>query len=560
MKISEYESGPIRVRDGVLFSYWNPEANSVHIAGDFNGWDSVSHPMHRDVHGWWSATLPLEAGLHQYKFIVDNSWVLDPANPCCIDNTLGGWNSFLEIAADGEVHLEAPAEGMSAYSRFEAVDSPAWVNDAVIYEIFPRVFSQDGTLEAIRARLPELASLGVNCIWLMPIHRIGTVGRKGILGSPYAIYDYYSIDPGYGTAADLRALVQTAHANGMRVIMDMVANHTANDCPLTKEHPDWYSRDGYGVIRSPGFGWDDVAQLDYGSSELRDYMVEVMRYWVREFNIDGYRCDVAALVPLDFWKRVRAELREIKQDIMLLAESHEPAHNLHAFDLTYEESLPALLSDVIRGVSPARSIREMLERQRLEFPRNSLRLRYLENHDQMRIQARLGDESGDEHAGRGGRLAAVLLLTLDGVPLIYNGQEIGERERPDLFDPFKIRWDRGDHELRGFYRDLLSIRRASPALRRGDLKFIDIEYDDKCLAYVRQYTGNKGNEVGNEAGSAVLVALNFSGDRISFTVDLSGAVSEVFLNTGAYKLGTVLEPFSSQIIDLGAAFTLNKVS
>ncbi|HHV61808.1 MAG TPA: DUF3459 domain-containing protein [Firmicutes bacterium] len=545
MKRLDHDLGPIRVCDGVLFSYWNPEACSVHIAGDFNKWNPESHPMRRDEHGWWRVTVPLERGLHQYKFVVDNSWVLDPSNPCHIDNTLGGLNSFLEVAADGEVCLEVPGEGMSAYSRFDAVDSPAWVNDAVIYEIFPRVFSQDGTLAAIRARLPELARLGVNCIWLMPIHKIGTLGRKGSLGSPYAIYDYYSIHPDYGTEDDLRALVQTAHANGMRVIMDMVANHTANDSPLTREHPDWYCRDGYGVIKSPGFGWDDVAQLNYGSPELRDYMVEVMRYWVREFNIDGYRCDVAALVPLHFWRRVREELRELKQDIILLAESHEPAHNLYAFDLTYEESLPALLVDVIRGSSPAGSIREMIERQRLEFPRNSLRLRYLENHDQPRFLARLDDE----RAGRGGRLAATLLLTLDGVPLIYNGQEIGERERPDLFNPFKIQWDRGDWQLREFYQGLLALRRATPALRRGGLMFVETGHDDKCLAYVRRYMDE-----------AVFVALNFSGDRLSVSVDLSGAVPEVFLNRGAYKVRTVLEPFSSQIMNLGAAFTVSRVS
>src|ERR687883_1176110 len=192
-----------------------------------------------------------------------------------------------------------------------------WIRDGVIYEIYPRAFSQQGNFNAITARLDELKDLGVTIIWLMPIHPIGQEKKKGTIGSPYAVRDYYAINPDYGTAGDLKRLVREAHARGLKVIIDIVANHTSWDSVLMK-HPEFYKRDDKGNITYP-YDWYDIAALNYGNQQLRRYMTDMLKYWIREFDLDGFRCDVAGEVPTDFWERARAELEKIKPDIVMIA-------------------------------------------------------------------------------------------------------------------------------------------------------------------------------------------------------------------------------------------------
>lgn len=410
--------------------------------------------------------------------------------------------------------------GGSDTAVWQSVESPAWVRDAIIYEIFPRVFSTGGTFAEITARLPELKDLGANCIWLMPIHPIGREGRKGILGSPYSIYDYFSIDPGYGGPRDLKALVNSAHDLGIRVIMDIVANHTSNDSVLAASHPEWFCRDENGRIKRAGFGWDDVSQLNYYCNpELEAYMIGMAKHWIQDYDVDGFRCDVAALVPVEFWIKFRRALKEIKPDSLLLAESHEPVHNQLAFDLTYEEWLPGVLEAVAKGSQDARSIRGLLVQQEMEFPPGSLRLRYLENHDQLRAAARFGREAS--------MAFALLLFTLDGVPLIYNGQEVGALERPSIFDPFTIDWMEGDPgaaATRELYRALAHLRSDFPALRSGRLSFVDASGDrapNAVLAFVRSGLASmRGRQGEPGVGPGALVVLNLSNVAQDATVFL----------------------------------------
>ncbi|MBZ5538514.1 MAG: hypothetical protein LAO31_21425 [Acidobacteriia bacterium] len=183
---------------------------------------------------------------------------------------------------------------------------PAWVRDGVIYEVFPRDFSPEGNFNGITTRLDDLKNLGVTIVWLMPIHPVGQEGKKGTLGSPYAVRDYYSIDPAYGTKEDLHRLIAEAHHRGLKVILDMVANHTAWDSVLMK-NPDFYRHDAGGKIVSPVPDWSDVAALNYDNPRLREYMVDMLKYWLREFNLDGFRCDVAGMIPTDFWEHARQE-------------------------------------------------------------------------------------------------------------------------------------------------------------------------------------------------------------------------------------------------------------
>ena len=240
--------------------------------------------------------------------------------------------------------LVSPFANLSAQPAKAARSSPQWVRDGVVYEIFPRNFSAEGNFNGITARLDDLKNLGVNILWLMPIHPLGEKLRKGTLGSPYAVRDYYAINPDYGTEADLKRLVAEAHQRGLKVIIDIVANHTAWDSVLM-QHPEFYKQDASGKIIPPVKEWTDVAGLNYGNPQLRQYMVTMLKHWIDPagVNLDGFRCDVASEVPTSFWEEARAELTAVKPDIVMLAEASKPELLVKAFDLDYSWPLHSTL-------------------------------------------------------------------------------------------------------------------------------------------------------------------------------------------------------------------------
>lgn len=359
--------------------------------------------------------------------------------------------------------------------------SEEWVKDAIIYEIFPRAFSEKGTFKEIEREIPRLKELGVNVIWLMPIHPIGEVKRKGTLGSPYSVKDYYGINPEYGTAEDFKSLVKTAHENGIKVIIDLVINHTAWDNKLIIEHPEWYVKNDKNEIISPNSDWTDVADLNYDNPELRKYMIEMMKYWVKEFDIDGYRCDVAELVPIDFWNEVRKELDKIKP-VMMLAEGSLPEQHLEAFDLTYSWNVYDALARIIRNGHLPSVLDNVLESEKYKFPKGSLRLRFNENHDKQRAVKFFGED--------GALVSAFIVNTIPGVPLIYNGQEYGDTTNLSLFE--KQVMSRDSVSKRGmkfysFYKKLFNFRKNSLALRRGEMIKAKTLNDDKVYAFWRKY-------------------------------------------------------------------------
>ncbi len=286
--------------------------------------------------------------------------------------------------------------------------SPAWLRDGVVYEIFPRDFSAPGNLNGVTAQLDRLKDLGVTILWIMPIHPIGEKCRKGDFGSPYSIRDYYAVDPNYGTLEDFKILVAEAHRRGLKVIMDLVANHTAWDS-MMMTNKDFYKQDAKGNIISPEPGWADVAGLNYANPQLRGYMITMMKYWIQTCDIDGFRCDVAWGVPVDFWEQARSALEKAKPDIMMLAEASQPDLLTNAFDLDYSWPLLHALNDVLERGAPAIKLQATWEETMRQFPTNSLHLRISDDHDEARAVARFGIQ--------GALAASVLMFSLDGVPL-----------------------------------------------------------------------------------------------------------------------------------------------
>jgi cyclomaltodextrinase len=366
-------------------------------------------------------------------------------------------------------------------SKQSARSSRDWVRDGVIYEIYPRAFSPQGNFNGITARLDDLKELGVTILWLMPIHPIGQAKKKGTIGSPYAVRDYNAINPDYGTREDLQRLIKEAHRRGMKVIIDIVANHTSWDNVLMK-HPDFYKHDTAGRITYP-YDWTDVAALNYDNRQLRDYMTAMLKYWIREFDLDAFRCDVAGEVPTDFWDNARAELEKIKPDIFMLAEAHKAELQLKAFDLDYSWPLHSALNNVLQGRAGVADLRAAWEEELQEWPRGALHMRFSDNHDERRAIARFGEPAA--------LAASALVFTLDGLPLIYNGMEVGdttESGAPALFEKLPIFWPISERrpEFARFYQQMISLRRSSSALRRGSLTWLRNSDEFQVLTFLRR--------------------------------------------------------------------------
>lgn len=362
-----------------------------------------------------------------------------------------------------------------------ALGTPAWIRRAVVYEVNTRQYSQAGTFAAVEADLPRLRALGVDVLWFMPIHPIGEHNRKGSLGSPYAVRDYYGINPEFGFAADFKKLTTAAHQQGFHVILDWVGNHTAWDNPLAQQHPDFFVRDAKGAFVPPlGFDWTDVIQLDFGNHAVWDYEYEALAYWIREFGVDGFRCDFATGVPTKFWDEVSARLRKLRPDLFLLAESELPQQQVHAFNASYAFEMMKTFNAVAQGRVDVSHIDDTLAATRAQFPRGSTLLRYTSNHDENSWQ---GTEF--ERLGGGAAPFAVLSFVLDGIPLIYNGQEIGLDRRLAFFERDPITWR--EHPLTRFYQTLCNLRHEHPALQTGSAqRRLDTTRNDSLYVLLRE--------------------------------------------------------------------------
>ena len=379
-----------------------------------------------------------------------------------------------------------------------------WADNSVIYEVNIRQYTPEGTFNAFVEHLPRLKELGVDVLWIMPIHPISEKNKKGSLGSYYAVADYKGVNPAFGTVADFNNLVEAAHSKGMKVIIDWVANHSGCDNRWTVEHPEYYTKDSTGNFVSP-YDWTDTYELDYSNPDLRKAMIDAMTYWVSELDIDGFRCDVAYEVPTDFWNEARAALDAVKP-VFMLAEAEHPELNEKAFDMSYNWPLKNLMAEIASGktTSPSYALDSLFTLQQTKFPDSTLFMNHITNHD-------LNSWEGTEFDRlKGGVKAfAVLTYTVPGMPLLYTAQETGLNRAIQFFEKDPVEsWEK--NEWFGFYSALNNLKRTNVALdsygKWSDVK--RFEADNKALyAYQREAADNGVFVIMNLSDESVPVAL-----------------------------------------------------
>lgn len=416
---------------------------------------------------------------------------------------------------------------------------PEWSKSAAIYQINTRQFTSEGTFRAAEAHLPRLKALGVTILWLMPIHPIGELNRKGTLGSPYSVRDYYGVNPEFGTLDDLKHFVAAAHEQGLYVILDWVANHSAWDCDLVTEHPEWYDRDWKGEFRpTPWWDWPDVIDFDFEQEGIRRYMTEAMVHWVREVDIDGYRCDVAGFVPTDFWNNVRKELDAIKP-VFMLAEWESRDLHVEAFDMTYAWQWYDAMHDITTGHKNVEALYVYYSWNEKAYPRDVMRMLFVSNHDK-----NSWDGTEFEQFGDGVEAAVVLTFISEGMPLIYNGQEAGNPRRLAFFERDPIEWR--PHPHGDLYARLISLKRDNTALWNAawGARMVNVfnSAPREVLSFVRRNERDKVFGVFNLSGKAQTVRFHDGPHHGAYTDFATG-------QTAAFDADTelTLEPWGYRV-------------
>jgi glycosidase len=435
-----------------------------------------------------------------------------------------------------ETRQEMTRQPTTTVSR--SVATPDWAKNANIYEVNIRQYTPEGTFNAFAKHLPRLKAMGVDILWLMPVYPISETKRKGSLGSYYAVSDFRKTNPKFGTMTDFKNLVQQVHAQGMKIILDWVPNHTGWDHVWIKNHPDFYTKDSTGSIIDPvdsrtgkPFGWTDVADLNYDNRQLRDTMTEDMLFWLREAGIDGYRCDVAHEVPDDFWAEVAPKLRAAKSDIFMLAEAEHPEHrNSEAFAMSYAWSFWELQVAIAKGEKKAAAIDKWYQTDRDSFQKGYPML-FTTNHDK-----NSWDGTEQELLGDATDAMRVLAFTFTGMPLIYTGQEANLNKRLKFFEKDSIAW--GNFVKQDFFKTLLDLKHQNQALWNGtdggEPQRLNVGAPD-VYAFYREKNGNK-----------VIVLLNLSAKPQTATLNdpaALGSYSDVF----AKKTTTITKGMTMQL-------------
>jgi glycosidase len=371
---------------------------------------------------------------------------------------------------------------------------PNFLKSSNMYEVNIRQYTTEGTFNAFAAHLPRLKDMGVEVLWLMPIHPIGIVNRKGTLGSYYSIQNFEAVNPEFGTVEDFKSLVEKAHALDMKIIIDWVANHTSWDNVWTKTNPEFFIHDEQGNFKSP-FDWDDVIQIDHTNSGQQKAMIAAMKYWVTNVDIDGFRADMAHLIPLPFWINARMQIAPFKKDLIWLAETENIQYH-QAFDVSYTWKWMHITEQFIKKEKSLVDCVATLHEYKKDFPINALRLFFTSNHDE-------NSWNGTEYDKYGilAKAFAVFACTYIGVPLVYSGQELPNTKRLQFFDKDEIAWQQ-NVELHNFYKTLFVLRKSKNELFSeidSSIYFFEELFSKNILAY----------QLKNEE-EEVLVFLNFN--------------------------------------------------
>ncbi|MDP4175286.1 MAG: alpha-amylase family glycosyl hydrolase [Bacteroidota bacterium] len=398
----------------------------------------------------------------------------------------------------------------------ESVKHPEWSRNQTIYEVNIRQYSKGGTFKDFEAQLPRLKEMGVGILWLMPINPIGEKNRKGTLGSYYAVKDYLAVNQEFGNMDDFKSLVKKTHQLGMKIIIDWVANHTSWDNELTKTHPEFYAKDSAGNFVAPVKDWSDVIKLDYNNKDLWKYMKDALAFWIKQADIDGFRCDVASMVPTPFWDYARAELDKIKP-VFMLAEAEVPELHAKAFDMTYSWRLYHIFNSIASGDSSADAINNYFNEDEKLYPKDAYRMCFTTNHDENSWN---GTEF--ERLKNGVEAFSVLAFTVKGFPLLYSGQETGLNKRLNFFERDPIEWK--DSKYKEFYTKLVKLRLNNKALLSGDKggEMISIPSSNEKAVY--SFTREKGKD-------KILVITNLSDKDQTVTLSadkIKGSYKDLF--------------------------------
>ena len=438
-----------------------------------------------------------------------------------------------------------PKESAQTIDFPEPSEVPEWSKNATIYEVNIRQHTAEGTINAFAEQLPELKALGADILWLMPIFPISEKFRKAdqktlieeidpterfkYLGSYYAIKDYKAVNPDLGTNEDFKIFVEKAHAMGMKIILDIAANHTGWDHSWVTEHPEYYTKIEKGItpwkpewmkahpefyeflienqmtypIEGGETDWWDTADLNYDNEDLRTEMIGALKYWVEEFNIDGYRCDVAMHVPSDFWERARMELDQLKP-VFMLAEAEQVDHLDYAFDMNYGWELHHIMNKIAQEEMDVNNLREYLTKYNANYSEEDYRMNFITNHDENSWNGTINERMGEsQHA------MAVLMTTLPGMPLLYSGQETGLNKRLRFFEKDTIEWQ--ESPLRPFYTQLFEQKHKNQALWNGSyggpLVEIETNMPSKVFAFSREKDGDR-----------IIAILNLSAEPVLFSL------------------------------------------
>jgi glycosidase len=363
----------------------------------------------------------------------------------------------------------------------DKVSVPKWSDNATIYEVNIRQYTEKGTFKAFEEHLPRLKEMGVKVLWFMPIYPISSAKRLGSLGSYYAIADYQEINPEFGTKEDFAHLVKACHEMGFKVILDWVANHTGWDNAWINENPDWYTKNTQGEIIYPET-WEDVADLNFDNEKLQKTMIKAMTYWVKEFDVDGYRCDYAGGVPLEFWEKARTKLERIKPVYMLAEDDKSLALMKYAFNSNYGWSLYHDLNSIAKGSKKADSLAGYFKNTIKNYPEGTYPLHFIDNHDE---NSWIG--TVEERMGVAQQAMLTLIFTVPGMPLIYSGQEVNLNHRLEFFDKDEIVWE--DFQNEELLTKLIHLKLEHPALWNGNaggkIAFLESS-SERVLVYERQ--------------------------------------------------------------------------